>query len=324
MLKMSQPKAGKVVRIRKKVFMPSLRDYRDRIKSVKSTKKITSAMKMVAASKLRRTQEQAQSAQPYAKAMASMLARVSGGVSEDAEKAPKLLVGTGKDEKHLLIVVTADRGLCGGFNSYVIKSALAHIDELESEGKDISVITIGRKGHVALSRVHEDKIIHYFSDVIGRDKIEYAKADEVAQMLLSKFDLSEFDVCTMLYNEFVSVLVQRPSKMQLIPFEIKSEEGDSAALEAVKDEEGYLFPYSYEPSEDEILNALLPRNVGVQLFSGLLDSAAGEQAARMTAMDNATRNAGDMIDGLTLQYNRARQAYITKELIEIISGAEAL
>lgn len=308
--------------------MPSLRDYRDRIKSVKSTRKITSAMKMVAASKLRRTQEQAQSAQPYAKAMAGMLARVSGNISDGAENAPKLLVGTGADEKHLLIVVTANRGLCGGFNAYIIKSALAHIETLESQGKNVSLITIGKKGHVALSRVHKDKIIHYFDDVLGRDNIEYAKADKVAQMVLSRFDMSEFDVCAMLFNQFVSVLVQRPTKMQLIPFELESEEGEEAAGfhdGACHDEEtGYLFPYSYEPSEDEILDALLPRNVGVQIFRGLLDSAAGEQAARMTAMDNATRNAGDMIDDLTLKYNRARQAYITKELIEIISGAEAM
>ncbi len=307
--------------------MPNLRDYRDRIKSVTSTRKITSAMKMVAASKLRRTQEQAQNAQPYAKAMAGMLARVSGSVSDDAQNAPKLLVGSGKDEKHLLIAVTADRGLCAGFNSYIIKETIAHVAALESEGKEVSLICIGRKGFVALSRIHEDKIIHYFDDVIGKNKIEYAKANEVAQMVLSSFDASEFDVCTMMYNKFVSVLVQNPSKMQLIPFELDSKEGEEASTGGVQggeDESGYLYPYSYEPSEDEILNALLPRNVGVQLFSGLLDSAAGEHAARMTAMDNATRNAGDMIDDLTLQYNRARQAHITTELIEIIAGAEAL
>jgi len=306
--------------------MPSLRDYRDRIKSVTSTRKITSAMKMVAASKLRRTQEQAQSAQPYAKAMAGMLARVSGNLNEDLEKAPKLLVGTGNDEKHLLIVVTADRGLCAGFNANVIKEALGHIADLESQGKKVSLICIGRRGYTALSRIHEEKIVHYFDDVIGSDKIEYAKADEVAQMVLSRFDLSEFDVCSLLFNQFVSVLVQSPSMMQLIPFELESKEGEGGFQDGARYEEetGYLYPYSYEPSEDEILDALLPRNVGVQIFSGLLDSAAGEHAARMTAMDNATRNAGDMINDLTLQYNRARQAYITTELIEIIAGAESL
>lgn len=310
--------------------MPNLRDYRDRIKSVTSTRKITSAMKMVAASKLRRTQEQAQSAQPYAKAMASMLARVSGNLKGDTENAPKLLVGSGKDEKHLLIVVTADRGLCGGFNAYVIKETLSQIAALESKGKEVSLICIGRKGFIALSRVHKNKIIHYFDDVIGKDKVEYAKVYKVAQMVLSRFDTSEFDVCTMLYNRFVSVMVQQPSMMQLIPFELNSKSGEgtstggSQGAARYEEETGYLYPYSYEPSEDEILAALLPRNVGVQIFSGLLDSAAGEQAARMTAMDNATRNAGDMIKDLTLQYNRARQAYITKELIEIISGAEAL
>jgi F-type H+-transporting ATPase subunit gamma len=310
--------------------MPNLRDYRDRIKSVTSTRKITSAMKMVAASKLRRTQEQAQSAQPYAKAMASMLARVSGNFIGGADSSPKLLVGTGKDEKHLLIVVTAERGLCGGFNAYVIKKTLIQIAALESQGKEVSLICIGRKGYVALLRAHADKIIHYFDDVIGKDKVEYAKVYEVAQMVLSRFDASEFDVCTMLYNRFVSVLVQEPATMQLIPFVLESKDDKKTSTKelqsgASSDEEtGYKFPYSYEPSEDEILNALLPRNVGVQIFSGLLDSAAGEQAARMTAMDNATRNAGDMISDLTLQYNRARQAYITTELIEIIAGAESL
>ncbi len=307
--------------------MPSLRDYRDRIKSVKSTRKITSAMKMVAASKLRRTQEQAQAAQPYAHAMAGMLARVSGNYNENSDNAPKLLVGTGKDEKHLLVVVTADRGLCAGFNAYIIKETLTQIADLESKGKEVSLICIGRKGFTALSRKHEEKIVHYFDDVLGRDRVEYAKSNKVAKMVLSMFDDGEFDVCSMVYNKFMSVLVQRPSVMQLIPFELeKTSEAEGASQESTRFEEetGYFYPYSYEPSEDEILNALLPRNVGVQIFSGLLDSAAGEQAARMTAMDNATRNAGDMINNLTLQYNRARQAYITKELIEIISGAEAL
>ena len=316
--------------------MPNLRDYRDRIKSVKSTRKITSAMKMVAASKLRRAQEQARSAQPYAESMATMLARVSGHIDENTKDAPKLLVGTGNDEKHLFIVVTADRGLCGGFNANIIKSALEHIRELENEGKEISLICIGRKGHEALAREHGDKIVHYFDDIIGADRIEFDKVDKVAQMVLSRFDASDFDVCTLLFNQFVSVLVQSPGKMQLIPFELEDEaeaetdeEGESSKSKAgfgarYDEETGYFYPYSYEPSEDEILSALLPRNLGVQIYRGLLDSGAGEHAARMTAMDNATRNAGDMINDLTLQYNRARQAYITNELIEIISGAEAL
>lgn len=304
--------------------MPNLRDYRDRIKSVKSTKKITSAMKMVAASKLRKAQEQAQSSHPYAKAMATMLARVSTHVDPEAEDAPKLLVGTGEDKNYLLILVTANRGLCGGFNTNLIKFALTHIAELEAQGKRVSVSCIGRRGYEAMKREHPDKIVQYFEDLIGRDQVNYAAADVVKKFVLSQFDLSSFDVCTLMFNQFISVLTQTPGKMQLIPFQLDSESGDGEALGDVQDEEGYLYPYSYDPSEDALLSALLPRNVGVQIFRGLLDSAAGEHAARMTAMDNATRNAGDMIDGLTLRYNRARQAYITSELIEIISGAEAL
>lgn len=300
--------------------MPSLRDFRDRIKSVKSTRKITSAMKMVAASKLRRAQEQAEASQPYAQTMSEMLSRLARNVEISAE-SPKILAGTGSDQKHLLIVVTADRGLCGGFNANVVKKARAKIKELQSESKDVSIVCVGRKGHDLLSREYGDLILHSFRDVFGKKRVEFAQADKVTQFVLEKFDDTAFDVCSLIYNEFVSVLTQKPKAPQLIPFEIENVNDDN---DDAKDVSGLKSPYSFEPSEEEILSKLLPRNLGVQIYRALLDSAAGEQAARMTAMDNATRNAGDMINDLTLQYNRARQAYITKELIEIISGAEAV
>lgn len=298
--------------------MPNLRDYRDRIKSVKSTKKITLAMKMVAASKLRRAQEQAEASQPYALSMSQMLSRLAAGVTITSA-SPQLLAGTGSDQKHLLVIVTADRGLCGGFNAYITKEARLKIKELESQGKEVSLIFVGRKGYESLKREHEMKILHTFKDVFGKKKIDYARASEIAQFINAKFEDGAFDVCSMIYNEFQSVLVQKPQLSQLIPFqpaETKAENED--ALSTPKS------PYDFEPNEEEILGKLLPRNLSIQIYSALLDSAAGEHAARMTAMDNATRNAGEMIDDLTLQYNRARQAYITKELIEIISGAEAL
>ncbi len=301
--------------------MPSLRDYRDRIKSVKSTRKITSAMKMVAASKLRRAQEQAEAAQPYAVSMASMLSRLSANVVVNAA-SPKLLAGTGSDQRHLLVVVTADRGLCGGFNTNAVKEARLKIQELADAGKDISIVCVGRKGYDLLSREFPGKVLHSFKDSFGRAGVEYAKAAEIAKFILDRLDEGEFDVCSLIYNNFRSILVQEPTALQLIPFqamqEEASEEVDAQVEKAVKS------PYSFEPSEEEILAKLLPRNLGIQIYRAMLDSAAGEQAARMTAMDNATRNAGEMINDLTLQYNRARQAYITKELIEIISGAEAI
>ena len=299
--------------------MPSLRDYRDRIKSVKSTRKITSAMKMVAASKLRRAQEQAEASQPYARSMAAMLARLAANVVI-SPASPKLLAGTGSDKRHLLVVVTADRGLCGGFNATVAKAAKQKIIELHALDKEVSVVCVGRKGRDLLVREFRDLMSHFFRDVFGKNKVEFAKADNIAQYVLDGFTNGEFDVCTLLYNTFESVLVQRPVAQQLIPFRIEESAEESNETEA----EVFSSPYDFEPSEEEILSKLLPRNVGVQIFRALLDSAAGEQAARMTAMDNATRNAGDMISDLTLAYNRARQAYITKELIEIISGAEAV
>ena len=300
--------------------MPSLRDYRDRIKAVKSTRKITSAMKMVAASKLRRAQDQAQASQPYARAMAAMLARVARNVIITASSS-KLLTGTGSDQKHLLVVVTADRGLCGGFNANLVKAARKLAYGLIGEKKDVYIVCVGRKGREAIQRDLRTHMWDNFSGITGKNRVEYAEAHRVTEYILEKFEAGEFDVCTVLYNEFVSVLTQKPVVQQIIPFkipEIAPVKGQEEAEEEVRS------PYDFEPEEEQILSALLPRNIGVQIFRALLDSAAGEQAARMTAMDNATRNAGDMIKGLTLHYNRARQAYITKELIEIISGAEAL
>jgi len=299
--------------------MPSLRDYRDRIKSVKSTRKITSAMKMVAASKLRRAQEQAQSAQPYAHTMAEMLARLAENVGK-SKSAPRLLSGTGSDQKHLIILVTADRGLCGGFNANAVKAARIKIRELQAEGKDVSLVCVGRKGRDALNREYKNIIKHSFRDVFGKNQVEYAQADKIREYVLEQFEAGAFDVCTVIYNEFKSVLVQTPSSLQLIPFQATAIPANDRSGAVAKPKS----PYDFEPSEDEILEKLLPRNLGIQIFRAMLDSAAGEQAARMTAMDNATRNAGEMIKDLTLQYNRARQAYITKELIEIISGAEAV
>ncbi len=301
--------------------MPSLRDYRDRIKSVKSTRKITSAMKMVAASKLRRAQEQAEAAQPYARSMAGMLSRLSANVVINAA-SPKLLAGTGSDQKHLIVVVTADRGLCGGFNANVVKEAREKIYGLQKQGKEVSIVCVGRKGYDLLAREFGETILHAFNDVFGKKGVEYSEAHKICEFILSRFEAEEFDICNLVYNDFRSILVQQPTALQIIPFQAVNDDADD---EGVVDEAPQInSPYSFEPTEEEILAKLLPRNLGVQIFRSMLDSSAGEQAARMTAMDNATRNAGEMINDLTLQYNRARQAYITKELIEIISGAEAV
>lgn len=300
--------------------MPSLKDYRDRITSVKSTRKITSAMKMVAASKLKKAQEAAEASQPYAQAMAQMLARVSANV-KPGPGAPKLLAGTGKDQVHLLVVMTSDRGLAGGFNANLVRRARQEITRLTGEGKTVKIIAVGRKGRDLLRRTDNNKMIESFTGIGAATKgvVGFDDAHQVVELVSTLFEAGEFDVCTLIYNKFVSVLTQQPSTQQLIPF---TGAGDQANDNAKADLANV--PYEFEPSEEEILNALLPKNLGVQVFRALLDSAAGEQAARMTAMDNATRNAGDRIKGLTLQYNRARQAYITKELIEIISGAEAV
>ncbi len=320
--------------------MPSLRDYRDRIKSVKSTKKITSAMKMVAASKLKKAQLQAEASQPYAIAMAEMLGRVAKNVNIGPGSS-KLLAGTGSDQRHLIVVVSADRGLCGGFNANVVKEARRMIRELLEQKKDVYVICAGRKARDLLTREFKGRIWDSFTGITGKSRVEFADVNKVTELVLDKFNTGEFDICTLIYNEFKSILTQKPMRQQLIPFklpdeeDIQKEKDKMAKAEAAKQgirrkkveevvEAGPVSPYDFEPEEGQILATLLPRNIGVQIFRALLDSAAGEQAARMTAMDSATRNAGDMINKLTLKYNRARQAYITKELIEIISGAEAL
>ncbi len=296
--------------------MPSLKDFRDRIASVKSTRKITSAMKMVAASKLKKAQEQAEASQPYAMKMASILGRLAEDASNSAD-APELLIGNGKDQTYLLIVMSADRGLCGGFNSSIFRETRTHIDGLLRQGKDVKLLFVGKKGYDFFKGEYSNLIVDHFPMVEGK-RLAYTDADKVAQKTLKMFEAGEFDVCTVVYNSFQSVISQKPTAQQLIPFQFigsndNVEETDEASAQ-----------YEFEPSETELLEKLLPYNFGIQIFRSMLDSAAGEQAARMTAMDNATKNAGEMISDLTLKYNRARQAYITKELIEIISGAEAL
>ncbi|MEM6811338.1 MAG: F0F1 ATP synthase subunit gamma [Pseudomonadota bacterium] len=301
--------------------MPSLKEYRDRIASVKSTKKITSAMKMVAASKLKKAQEHAESSQPYARAMAEMLQRVASGVIV-TNASPKLLIGTGSDQTHLLVVVTSDRGLCGGFNANLVRLARQEITRLQGEGKTVKLVTVGRKARDLLKRDHKDKILESYTG-IGGSGVNFSEANEITQYILEAFEAGDYDVCSLIYNNFQSVLTQKPTAQQIIPFKLPEKE-EANDNESAEPQEQLASPYSFEPDEQEILSQLLPRNLGIQLFRALLDSAAGEQAARMTAMDNATRNAGDRINALTLEYNRARQAAITKELIEIISGAEAV
>ncbi len=291
--------------------MPSLKDLKNRISSVKSTRKITSAMKMVAGSKLRRAQENAESARPYAARMARMLSSLA--VSADAS-APRLLTGTGRDDKVLLIVMTSNRGLCGAFNGSVVREARRTIHQYESEGKKVLLYCIGRKGRDLLRRDHGSKIVHFDED-IGR-KLTFSAAAAVNARLLAMFETGEFDVCNIVYNRFKSVISQVVTLKQLIPFAVDKE--------AVGSRTEPLAGLEFEPDEASLLKALLPRALAISLYGALLESAAGEQGARMTAMDNATRNAGEMIDKLTLNYNRSRQAYITKELIEIISGAEAI
>ncbi|MEM6539181.1 MAG: F0F1 ATP synthase subunit gamma [Pseudomonadota bacterium] len=292
--------------------MPSLKDLRNRIASVKATQKITKAMQMVAAAKLRRAQEAAEAARPYAERMGAVLANITASVG-DMAGAPKLLAGTGADQTHLLLVCTAERGLCGGFNSGIARLARDHATKLIAEGKTVKIVCVGRKGYDQIRRVYPD-LIEKVIDFRSVKQIGFENAQEVADYALSEFDGGSFDVCTLFYSEFKSVISQIPTAQRLIPAEIP--EGSEL------DTGGAI--YDYEPEEDEILETLLPRNVSVQIFRALLENAASEQGARMSAMDNATRNAGDMIDRLTLNYNRQRQAQITKELIEIISGAEAL
>ena len=292
--------------------MPSLKDLRVRINSVKATQKITSAMKMVAASKLRRAQEQAEAARPYAERMERMVSSLSLTVADD-ESAHELLRGTNSDETHLLVVATSDRGLCGGFNGSIVRAVRNRIALLEGEKKTSKLFVIGRKGSDQLRREHGGKFIE---TVVGSGSTGpgYRDATAVAQTLIALFEKKEFDVCTIVYNEFKTAMTQIVTFQQLIPFQ-------SGQISEV-DRDGAI--YEFEPDEDAILENLLPRNISVQIYHALLENGASEQGARMMAMDNATRNAGDMIDKLTLTYNRTRQAMITTELIEIVSGAEAL
>ncbi len=302
--------------------MPSLRQYRDRIASVKSTRKITSAMKMVAASKLKRAQEYAQASQPYAQAMAEMLSRVAANVT--GSTGPKLLVGTGQDQKHLLIVITSDRGLAGGFNSNLIRFARVEARRLMAEGKEVKIVTVGRKARDSMKRDLSGNILESITGLGGKKRLGFAEARVISDIIMREFTAENFDVCTLIYNQFVNVMVQKPTAQQMIPFSIPRPAVANQNAQAPETAKGPISPYSFEPSEEEILEQLLPKNISIQIFRALLDSSAGEHAARMTAMDAATRNAGDMIKRLSLEYNRARQAAITKELIEIISGAEAV
>ncbi len=291
--------------------MASLDDLKKRIASVKSTQKITKAMKMVAAAKLRRAQESAEKGRPYSEKMNNVILNLSSGIS-DKENAPKLLSGTGNDKIHLCVVMTSDRGLCGGFNSNIIKKAKSYFSKILSEGKELKIITVGSKGNDQLKRMYGDKIIENISFKESKNA-NYFDADKVGKMVIDKFESSEFDICTIFYNQFKNVITQIPQAQQIIPLNSEDSEENSS------DES-----YEFEPDEDEILSNLLPKNISTQIFKAMLENSASEQGSRMSAMDNATRNAGEMVDKLTIQYNRSRQAAITKELIEIISGAESL
>ena len=292
--------------------MPSLKDLKIRIESVKSTRKITNAMQMVAAAKLRRAQDAAEQARPYAERFAAVMGQLAASVG-DAGNAPRLLAGTGSDQTHLLVVMTAERGLCGAFNTNIAKLARKRAEELLEEGKTVKIVTIGKKGRDVLKREWADQFIDHV-DLSEVKRVGYGDAQAIAKNVLERFDAGEFDVATIFYSRFINVVSQEPTAQQVIP----------ADFEAPEEEAGASTLYDYEPGEEEILADLLPKGVATQIFAALLENGASEQGARMTAMDNATRNAGEMIDKLTIQYNRTRQAVITNELIEIISGAEAL
>lgn len=295
--------------------MPNLKDLKTRINSVKSTQKITSAMKMVAAAKLRRAQEAAESARPYSSRMTEVIAGLAAGANP--QSAPALLVGRAAAKTHLLIIISADRGLCGGFNGAITRAAREEIAQLEAAGKKVLIYIVGRKSGDALAGEMGDSLFERVEQVQGSD-VAYGSAADIAARVLEGFEAGQFDAVSMLYNRFVNAITQTVTHQSLVPVEVaETQQGEDAAA-------GARLSYDYEPEEDELLAALLPRNIATQIFSALLESSAAELAARMTAMDNATRNAGDMIDRLTLVYNRTRQANITKELIEIISGAEAL
>jgi len=291
--------------------MPNLKDLKNRIESVKSTRKITKAMQMVAAAKLRRAQESAEESRPYTKRFNAVMAGLAASVG-GSDSAPLLLRGTGSDQTHLLVVMTSERGLCGGFNSSIAKLARQKAEALKAEGKTVKILTVGKKGRDSLKRDLGDTYVGHV-DLSDVKRVGYANAQDIAKDVLGRFDAGDFDVATIFFSHFVNVVTQIPTAQQIIPASFETTEGDS---------DGSV--YDYEPSEEAILADLLPRGVATQIFAALLENGASEQGARMSAMDNATRNAGDMIDKLTIEYNRSRQAVITNELIEIISGAEAL
>ena len=291
--------------------MPSLDDLRKRIKSVKSTQKITKAMKMVAAAKLRKAQENAEKGRPYSEKMNNIILNLSNSIS-DKENAPKLLVGTGNKKNYLCVVLTADRGLCGGFNTNIVKKAKSFFNKIIAEGKSLKIINVGSKGYDQLKRVYGNQIIEKIS--FKDSKVaNYLDAEIVGKKIIELFEKNEFDICTIFYNQFKNVITQIPQEQQIIP--LKSNEIKKNSVED---------NYEFEPEEDEILSNLLPKNISTQIFKAMLENSASEQGSRMTAMDSATRNAGELVDKLTINYNRSRQAAITKELIEIISGAESL
>ena len=291
--------------------MASLDDLKKRIASVKSTQKITKAMKMVAAAKLRRAQESAEKGRPYSEKMNDIILNLSNGIS-DKENAPKLLSGSGNNKVHLCVVMTSDRGLCGGFNSNIIKKAKSFFSKISDEGKELKIITVGSKGNDQLKRVYGDKIIENISFKESKNA-NYFDADKVGKVIIEKFEAGDFDVCTIFYNQFKNVITQIPQAQQIVPLNNEKDEDNNSGKS-----------YEFEPDEDEILSNLLPKNISTQIFKAMLENSASEQGSRMSAMDNATRNAGEMVDKLTIEYNRSRQAAITKELIEIISGAESL
>ena len=293
--------------------MPSLDDLKKRIKSVKSTQKITKAMKMVAAAKLRKAQENAEKGRPFSEKMNNIILNLSNTIS-DKENSSKFLVGTGKDDVHLCVIITADRGLCGGFNTNICRKARNYFEKILKEGKTLKIITVGSKGHDQLKRIYGKYIIDK-KNFKGFKKITYKEAEEVGSKIIKLFRENQFDVCHIFYNKFKNVITQIPQEQQIIPVEkLKNNENE-------KKIENF---YEFEPEENEILDDLLPRNISTQIFKAFLENAASEQGSRMTAMDNATRNAGELVEKLTITYNRSRQAAITKELIEIISGAESL
>tara|TARA_A100000164_G_scaffold249736_1_gene222326 strand:- start:193 stop:1068 length:876 start_codon:yes stop_codon:yes gene_type:complete len=291
--------------------MASLDDLKKRIASVKSTQKITKAMKMVAAAKLKKAQENAERGRPYSEKMNNIILNLSSSFS-DKENAPKLLSGTGRNKVQLCVIMTSDRGLCGGFNANIIKTAKIFFAKISQEGKELKIITVGSKGNDQLKRTYGDKIIENISFKASKNT-NYFDAEKVGKIIIEKFGKEEFDICTIFYNQFKNVITQIPQVQQIIPLKTDSE-----------DNKEFEESYEFEPDEDEILENLLPKNISTQIYKAMLENSASEQGARMSAMDNATRNAGEMVDKLTIEYNRSRQAAITKELIEIISGAESL